>query len=458
MSTTNIISYNQLIQMFEDFATAHLQINSFGVGPTSEIGTSNQINYPLLWITHRTTSDIVVTNKTQIPQLTLTFIIVDQINNQSNYLNINGINSDNQQEVLSDTLQISQDLVNYISTQMGQFGVKLMENNISIEPIFDELEDKVSGWIMDVNLQLKHSNCITPIGDITFTVPGTSNISLRYLTCNTLTGCSTFNTIINNLEDQIEAISASTGNLIAINGLTKSGNTITLGGSLTGNTLISDYTGSSNFDISLSSGNISLVSDAGNVSLTTNAYNTITLNGTGGTEIYDQVNIDIESEAILLEATDNININAIQDLNIHSLIDLRLISNQNITLSATSIFLSETLTEDNTLTKVLGRDNLGELVEVNLNELSSLSATSISASTLYVENELWTIELVDLQTVDFYAPYNMAIDSIDNVFNSPSIALFDDDVVYTLTNPIAKGSKITVSADTASVINLNCSR
>ena len=201
MASTNIISINQLIQMFRDFADAHQQLNDFGYGPTSEIGVNRQSKYPLLWITHRTPSDIQVTNKTQIPQLTLSFIIVDQINIQENYKNAMGVDGNNEQEILSDTFQIFQDLINYISVDMGQFGVKLMEDNISIEPLFDETQDKVTGWIGDINLQLKHSNCITPLGEIDFTIPGTSNISLRYLTCETLANCDTFTNAINSIED-----------------------------------------------------------------------------------------------------------------------------------------------------------------------------------------------------------------------------------------------------------------
>ena len=206
----NIISYNQLIQMFNDFADAHLQLNDFGVGPTSEIGTSRQMNFPYLWITHRAPSNIVIQNKTQIPEMILTFIIVDQINNQENYLNVNGINSDNQQEILSDTFQILQDLVDYISTQMGQFGVQIVDGSISPEALFDETDDKVTGWATDITLRLKFSNCITPLGDIAFTVPGQSNLSFRYLTCDTLSNCNTFTNAIDNLQDQIDNLTGST--------------------------------------------------------------------------------------------------------------------------------------------------------------------------------------------------------------------------------------------------------
>jgi uncharacterized protein (DUF1330 family) len=68
---------------------------------------------------------------------------------------------------------------------------------------------------------------------------------------------------------------------------------------------------------------------------------------------------------------------------------------------------------------------------------------------------IFTIELVDALTVDFYAPYNLKINTVTNVFNAPSTTILDDGVAYTLTNTIAVGSKVTVTVDTASVVNLN---
>lgn len=91
-------------------------------------------------------------------------------------------------------------------------------------------------------------------------------------------------------------------------------------------------------------------------------------------------------------------------------------------------------------------------------DINNLSATTISANTLEVTNENWTIELVDAQEVDFYAPYNLQINSIQNILNTPTISLFDDDVSYTLGSTISSGSKITVSADTSSVVTLKVTK
>jgi hypothetical protein len=136
--------------------------------------------------------------------MNLSFIIVDRINIQKNYGDNMGLNGDNSQEVLSDTFQITQDLVNFVSTTMGQFGVQLTEDGLSTEPLFDETQDKVSGWITDMSLRLKHVNCVTPMGDVDITIPSQSNISLRYLTCDTLTGCTSFKDLREELIDLVD--------------------------------------------------------------------------------------------------------------------------------------------------------------------------------------------------------------------------------------------------------------
>ena len=70
----------------------------------------------------------------------------------------------------------------------------------------------------------------------------------------------------------------------------------------------------------------------------------------------------------------------------------------------------------------------------------------------------YTVELIDALTVDFYAPYNLSIDSVTNILNSPTTTIKDDGVSYTLGNTIASGSKITVTVNTAAVVTLNATR
>jgi hypothetical protein len=52
----------------------------------------------------------------------------------------------------------------------------------------------------------------------------------------------------------------------------------------------------------------------------------------------------------------------------------------------------------------------------------------------------------------------MVISSVSNVLNAPTITIQDDGVAYTLGNTIAIGSKVTVTASTLSVVNLNITK
>jgi hypothetical protein len=89
------------------------------------------------------------------------------------------------------------------------------------------------------------------------------------------------------------------------------------------------------------------------------------------------------------------------------------------------------------------------------NSLSGLSASNVQNAIDELSiNQEFTVELIDALTVDFYAPYDLKINTIDNVLNTPTITIQDDGAAYTLTNTILKGSKITVTADIASVVNL----
>lgn len=88
------------------------------------------------------------------------------------------------------------------------------------------------------------------------------------------------------------------------------------------------------------------------------------------------------------------------------------------------------------------------------------SPLSIERSNGYITvlKPKYTVELIDALTVDFYAPYNLSIDSVTNILNSPTTTLKDDGVTYTLGATIASGSKITVTVNTAAVVTLNATR
>lgn len=110
--------------------------------------------------------------------------------------------------------------------------------------------------------------------------------------------------------------------------------------------------------------------------------------------------------------------------------------------------------------KIMNGWELDELHNVYITSPTGGAGLEYQASTsLWVDAGIqYTIELVAALTVDFYAPYAMSITSVSNVLNSPTITLQDDGVSYTLGNTIAIGSKVTVTASTLSVVNLNITK
>ena len=203
--SVNIISLNQIINLFSDFADRHYFIKDFGYGPTSDIGTSRQMNFPYMWLSLDENSTIVVQNKTAIPQYGITILFMDKMNIQKNYLDINGVNSDNSQEVLSDTLQLLQDMITEIEVEWGNYGLRI-EGDISCFPGVDETTDKVCGWVGRFTLRVKHSNCILPTGDIVQTNISPINPYTRYLTCDTLETCE----VIQDIQTQLSGLTGDT--------------------------------------------------------------------------------------------------------------------------------------------------------------------------------------------------------------------------------------------------------
>ena len=101
---------------------------------------------------------------------------------------------------------------------------------------------------------------------------------------------------------------------------------------------------------------------------------------------------------------------------------------------------------------------LDELHNVAITSPQKGDALEYNGSIWVNSGIVYTIELMDVLTVDFYAPYDMKINTVTNIKNSPTTTIQDDGVAYTLTNTILLGSKVTVTVNTAGVVNLNITK
>jgi hypothetical protein len=178
---------------------------------------------------------------------------MDKINIQKNYLDINGVNSDNSQEVLSDMLQLLQDMITEIEVEWGNYGLRI-DGNVNCFPGVDETTDKVNGWVGQFVLRVKHSNCILPTGDIVQTNISPINPYSRYLTCDTLETCE----VIQDIQNELDTLTGDTNYY----------GSFTFSGNQTGNsgvvlTMSADTEDSWNNGVSLSGGTKFMIDNPG---------------------------------------------------------------------------------------------------------------------------------------------------------------------------------------------------
>jgi len=153
---TSIVTLNQIIDLCRAFVASHPNLNDFGYGQTSDIGTTRQMRFPYMWAGHQSDSYIRIGTNNAIPELKFLFFFMDKINDQTG-LNQNGEASNNGQDIMSDCLQYAQDFVNEVLATWGSKGIKISED-VRVFPGFDETTDKVNGWIIEVTFKLKYIN------------------------------------------------------------------------------------------------------------------------------------------------------------------------------------------------------------------------------------------------------------------------------------------------------------
>ena len=194
-TTTSIVSLNQLVKWFESFADRHYFLKDFGFGEPYDIGTTRQMEFPYMWLTLDDTSIIATgTNvKSAIPDYSFRVFFMDKINIQENYLDQNGFQSDNSQQILSDTIQYLQDLITEIQQDWAQYGV-MLSADVNFNPVIDETQDKSTGVSASITLRTRQVNCVIPVSPTNIVVQPSQQTYETLLTCETLDECSTFQT------------------------------------------------------------------------------------------------------------------------------------------------------------------------------------------------------------------------------------------------------------------------
>lgn len=163
-----MITLNQLMNAFKQIAATDPRINAFGTGQRYDILTDIEW-YPYMWIVSDLPHDILYTdaNKYRAIEFNFTIRIGDKNNNQINAYGAVGLNSNNGQDITSDTFTILSDVINCISEDsLGLFSGVSLIGDISAQPFYNEDSGDVNGFEADITLRVRNENpCVSPITD-----------------------------------------------------------------------------------------------------------------------------------------------------------------------------------------------------------------------------------------------------------------------------------------------------
>ena len=219
----NIVSYNNVIELFQSIAERHFQINTFFLGRNWELENNKDILYPLFQV-YPELSKMPVGEYGQYKtnEITLTCKVID----------LTTPGSENQRDVHSDTLRIANDIVNEINTHpfYTRSNINII-GDITFNPLEQFEDDIAAGWQWQLTLRIINMNtfCGMPIADLPgFSSTGPTSqgliVNVQYLTCDDLVNCPTITTIDNtliNLQTQINNIpSSGLPSVLAVNNST----------------------------------------------------------------------------------------------------------------------------------------------------------------------------------------------------------------------------------------------
>ena len=142
-------AYQQILNDWQEFADVHEQINSYGFGDATELTmdviTKKEPLYPRLYFIPNTTKF-----SPNHMHITFTVIICDKVDDDLS----------NQQDVLSDTLEIAKDL--YAKGYLSDYD---LEWGATLTPWLERADTVLGGWTFEINVQQKfdYNRCVLPL-------------------------------------------------------------------------------------------------------------------------------------------------------------------------------------------------------------------------------------------------------------------------------------------------------
>ena len=160
---------NQILSLIENEANAHLQVKQFGQGDVWEINPK-ELDYLVLWAIEE---GVVLNERTLTYNIRL--LAMDRV--------LTG--EENEQEVMSDTIQVLLDFVAYFR-QLHTTDLSI-QTSVSFEPFTERFDDKVSGHacVLSITQPYDYNKCQIP--QTTNTIPPTVDGITLYDFCNQAT-------------------------------------------------------------------------------------------------------------------------------------------------------------------------------------------------------------------------------------------------------------------------------
>ena len=129
-------TYNQIVGIFESIAENHLQIHSFDAGDLSDINVLNSELFVKMFLIPQN-----VTVRANTLEYSIRVMLFDKLNKDVT----------NERDILSDTLQISTDVVKIFKNSTGNLWIT---NDINLIPFSEEAADYVTGWYADYIIEV----------------------------------------------------------------------------------------------------------------------------------------------------------------------------------------------------------------------------------------------------------------------------------------------------------------
>jgi hypothetical protein len=160
---------NEILTLIENQAAAHLQVKQFGQGDVWEINPK-ELDYLVLWAIEES---VVLNERTLTYNIRL--LAMDRV--------LPG--EENEQEVMSDTIQVLLDFVAYFR-QLHTTDLSI-QTSVSFEPFTERFDDKVSGHacVLSITQPYDYNKCQIP--QTTNTIPPTVDGITLYDFCNQAT-------------------------------------------------------------------------------------------------------------------------------------------------------------------------------------------------------------------------------------------------------------------------------